>query len=328
MPTNNDDDRDVIPPILAAYLFGRPSELTVEQYVEIQSFMSTEVAGYAAGLSALVDRQSLSTEQWVTILDLLYPTVAEYREASSFLGRMFYDSQRSKHHPELPINRVNLESYSFDRFVVDMEPARKQMQKADSPRDAVGRMAAAAVKAVENAGRHQIIHAVESDDDLKVSESPDAELVKGWARVAVGEYTCSWCLMLVSRGPVYLGADTAGLNLDDQEAVDLHHSGEDVSAFMNAWHLNCDCKVVPVFKMSNWPGKEQAAAALSLWNAAVTVAENESESDDVKIHTHGKNKGREFTFNQLALNALRRRLDRGDIDPSKFALGASPRLAA
>lgn len=46
-----------------------------------------------------------------------------------------------------------------------------------------------------------------------------------YARVPTGLETCEWCLMLASRGPVYLTEESAG-------------------AF-DHWHPHCDCRVVP-----------------------------------------------------------------------------------
>ena len=51
-----------------------------------------------------------------------------------------------------------------------------------------------------------------------------------FARVPTGEKTCDFCLMLASRGPVYLSEESAG-------------------AFTQ-FHAHCDCKVVPFFDSS------------------------------------------------------------------------------
>ena len=48
-----------------------------------------------------------------------------------------------------------------------------------------------------------------------------------WARVPTGDKTCDFCIMLASRGPVYLTEESAG-------------------AF-DKFHPHCDCKVVPFF---------------------------------------------------------------------------------
>lgn len=46
-----------------------------------------------------------------------------------------------------------------------------------------------------------------------------------WARVPTGDRTCDFCVMLASRGPVYLSEESAG-------------------AF-DKFHAHCDCKVIP-----------------------------------------------------------------------------------
>jgi hypothetical protein len=100
--------------------------------------------------------------------------------------------------------------------------------------------------------------------DLDASERE----VVGWARVATGQESCAWCLMLVSRGPTYLFSDTAGLDLTDTEAVQLFESGGSMKEHMDEWHPGCDCEVVPVFDRNDWPGKQAAADALKVWNKA------------------------------------------------------------
>src|SRR5690606_13190849 len=127
--------------------------------------------------------------------------------------RRFYDSQRAQHHPDLPRNDRPLEGTTFEKFVENMDPARERMQQADTRGDALTHLTLRAVREVENAGRQQIIHAVEND--------PEPRVLRGWARVATGRETCAWCLMLISRGPTYVRAETAGLDLDTEHALEL-----------------------------------------------------------------------------------------------------------
>lgn len=47
-----------------------------------------------------------------------------------------------------------------------------------------------------------------------------------WARVPTGEETCDFCIMLASRGPVYLSEESAGGDPDH-------------------YHPHCDCRIVP-----------------------------------------------------------------------------------
>lgn len=293
--------------------------MNAEEYAARQALISAAVAHYTLQFGTLFSKPALSPVEWLSFLQFLYPQVEFQRTESARLARSFYDHQRATAHPNLPRNDRYLEGYTFERFAVDMDPARKRMSQADSPQDALGQVAAQAVRAVENAGRQQIIHAVK--------EEPSPQVLRGWARVATGRETCAWCLMLVSRGPVYLGADTAGLNLFDVEVRRLYsEAGGDLEAFFEAidgsmeeWHPNCDCKVVPVFKNTAWPGQAAQERALELWKEATREARREEEADPDRRHTHGVNKGKTFTRNERALNALRRRLAAGEIDPAEYA---------
>lgn len=69
--------------------------------------------------------------------------------------------------------------------------------------------------AVEQAGRRQ----------MRRNAERDPAGVR-WARMPIGE-TCAWCLMLASRGAVYLSEESAG-------------SG-------GHFHAQCDCQIVAVF---------------------------------------------------------------------------------
>lgn len=169
-----------------------------------------------------------------------------------------------------------------------------------------------------------------AEPDLKVVEelNYDSDNVIGWARVATGSETCAWCLMLISRGaefpgkdtPFYLEAATAGLNLDDATAVDIYNEvGGDLAAFREAtredfeqWHAGCDCLVVPVFDTKDWPGKKSAQRAQELWIEAAKEA-NQLIAEG-KARTNNRHKE--------TLNALRRGLDRGEIDPYEYAVAA------
>lgn len=285
--------------------------MNADEYASQQSVIAAQVINYVLTFGKFFKRPQLSTKEWLGLLNLLFPQIQTSREQAATLGRAFYDSQRETAHPQLPRNDRPLEGTEFPTFVQNMEPARKQMSREDSPDHAVATLALRAVREVENAGRQQIIHAVAND--------PAPEIIRGWARVATGRETCAWCLMLVSRGPVYLSADSAGLDLSDTSATNMIAAGTDVSEFMQEWHEGCDCIVVPVFKTQQWPGKAGADRALELWNDATRTAIQEENDDPDRTHDAGKNKGRMFTRNQRAINALRRSLDTGEIDPSEFA---------
>lgn len=169
--------------------------------------------------------------------------------------------------------------------------------------------------------------------------------VKGWARVATGDETCAWCLMLVSRGPVYQQADLAGLSEEytETEYVDLYNrydqeeygkklaeKDENGNNMLNQWHKGCDCLIVPVFKKSTWFGWPAARRAKDLWDKAVIAAEAElAEKPNKTYYSENgpryrgdgdKNPGRyKVTLNREAINQLRKKIAKGEITSAEWA---------
>jgi hypothetical protein len=282
-----------------------------DEYAAQQAVISTWVLNYVRNLGQFFVGQALSTKLWLDLLRLIFPHVAQARQQSAELARSFYDAQRGLAHPGLPRNDVPLTGTDFPTFVKAMEPARAKMSQADSPANALTSLALRATRDVDLAGRRQIIHAVQNDPPMEAAQTaaPKQRLIRGWARVATGRNPCAWCLMLVSRGPVYLSASNAGLNLDDTSARIALAAGKDVSDVMDAWHAGCRCIVVPVFKTESWPGQEAAGKALELWKQATREADQRIESGDSRTQNR----------NTEALNALRRRIANGEIDGSEYA---------
>lgn len=348
-----------------------------EEYAAQQALITAAAANYALQFGGFLIRPGMGTREWLQLLRVLYPEIEQRRYESADLARTFYDTQRSLYLPDLPRNDRPLEGTSFETFVKSMDPVRKTViessrvdpvknldvsatpatqvtQLLRNPRQqnaAVTRLALQTMREVENAGRRQIIHAVQEDQELEAllarleegnlnQRQLDPEptvldykgqpvretssLIRGWARVATGRETCAWCLMLISRGPVYLGANTAGLNLDDRDAIDMIAAGEDVSDLMEDWHTGCDCKVVPVFKVSEWVGRDAWKRAEELWNEADKEARAlRRDSEDPLVYKLGKNKGATRSLNDEVINALRRRLNSGEINMSEFAAFAA-----
>jgi hypothetical protein len=286
--------------------------VTPEEYAAAQAAVTAGLATYVQRLASLFLGPALAVGEWIRFLQVLFPEVQRRYAEAADLGRVFYDSQRAVHHPEIPRNERLLTELQWDWFVKNMEPARKEMSQADSPRRAVTKTVLTAVREVEMAGRRQIIGAVDND--------PETEIVQGWARVATGRETCAWCLMLISRGPVYAEANTAGINLDDETVIDLYKEvgwdsekfREEVDEYVDEWHAGCDCMVVPVFDGENWPGKDARERALQLWVDAGLEANRLIESGEARTKSEYKE----------TLNALRRRLERGDINMNNYALAA------
>lgn len=83
-----------------------------------------------------------------------------------------------------------------------------------------------------------------------------------YARVPSGPRTCAWCLMLASRGAVYLSEDTA--------AGKQYHGG------------NCDCEPMPVRPGEELPGGYDVDEMHSMYQRARAA----SGSDDPKDITY------------------------------------------
>ncbi|ATN88086.1 capsid maturation protease [Mycobacterium phage Cindaradix] len=286
--------------------------MNAEEYAARQAVVSAAVANFILQLGKLFQAPRLSLRDWLSFLEVLYPEVYQKRLEAAELARQFHDSERRRHGRKFQPRF--LVEYDFKEFVLDMEPARELMQREMAPPSALGDVALRAVRSVENAGRKQIIRAVEDD--------PQTGTVKGWARVATGRETCAWCLMLISRGPVYSSAESAGLDLDDQSAAEVFRdSGGDLNKLaayvdandlMKEWHTGCDCKVVPVYDRANWPGRDAYKRAEQLWIEATKEARRLIDSGE----------SRSDNLNREAQNALRRRLERGDLSMTRFALAA------
>lgn len=173
-----------------------------------------------------------------------------------------------------------------------------------------------------------------TDDPLPYEGKTNPQ-VRGWARVATGRETCAFCLMLISRGPVYYTAGSAGVDPDlpEDEIVDMFRNSSleeyfgDIKEFMpdeDAWHTNCDCKVVPVFDLENWVGLGASRRAFTLWKDARERAEAALEADPDKMYysfkgpKYGPDKGKpgwyKTTLNREAMNQLRLLLEESPID--------------
>lgn len=251
----------------------------------------------------------VSTTTWYQILHLLFEIVQPAARRSAEIARDYYDAKRAEQ--GLPPHLIPLAELTYERFVKDMEPVRASIQR-DTTVDAQIHTAALRVaRSIENSGRWTTMRAREYPDPgldqyvqgLEVEEislsqvrrerraERGSSLVKGWARVATGAETCGFCWMLVSRGPVYESAATAGASVTDRDAMQMVAAGDfKPTDHMHQWHTGCDCKVVPVFRLDNWEGRDRYQAAEQLW-AQVT-----------KGHS-GKD----------ALNAYRRAVEAGGI---------------
>lgn len=222
-----------------------------------------------AVLLSAYESEEVSPQLWNALMTLLYEVVEEASIAVAELARRFYDEERARVFPGIPRNDVYRAELSFEQFAEDMSEVYRLFKRKKTTPENVHRAALRVARSIENTGRWTIIKAVEapdpylddlfveSDEEFTVESLTEEESLarknriykaygkRRWARVATGAETCGWCLMLCSRGPVYASEARGG--------------------GLNAWHDGCDCKVVPVFDLENWQGRERYLAALEMW---------------------------------------------------------------
>lgn len=241
----------------------------------------------------------LTKTAWRFIVRGMFPIVDTARRESALLMRDYYDSQRREHVGNDDYD-IDLPSYEIAWLEEAMNPIFKDKQAIILDDGKVVETAFRVAKEVENGGRRLALDAVRGETRRV-----------GFARVATGRETCAFCLMLVSRGPVYRRELRAGAKhegaaeimseklTDNEEADD-----EELDQLMTRWHPGCDCKVVPVFDEDNWQGRDDFLRMEQIW----------------KDYTAGFF-GARFTKNDK-LNAFRRAIERGEINPQDFAAAA------
>lgn len=249
--------------------------MDLDQYVQRQAGIVARIVRLFLVLLGQFRQQTMTPAIWRALMGTIYPWITEAREESSRLARDFYDSERLRVLPDEPRQDVDLNSnYELDWLLEAMKPAEQKFRLIDTSEGATVQAAMRIAKEVENGGRRTLLQAVDSDAKAL-----------GFARVATGRETCGFCLMLVSRGPVYKTFESAGGSDDFRDD------------FMKKWHPNCDCKVVPVFAETDWPGYQEYLEALDLWKQVT----------------------REGYRGQDALNAIRRAISANQVDEADLA---------
>lgn len=260
--------------------------MELDQYVARQASIVRRVIRSILSIFLPFRAVPVDDYTWDSILQTIYPSVEQARRESAELAREFYDDLREIEYPGEDYD-INLAPYEYEWFQEAMRPSRQSFRLIDTSLGEVTQAALRVAKEVENGGRRTILYAIQKD-----GKRPR------WARVATGAETCGFCLMLVSRGPVYVTPNRAGAETGP-DALDLLDEEGDaaITELMTRWHPGCDCKIVPVFDtQGNWPGKQDYLEAQKLW----------------KEVTKGYS-GRD------ALNAFRRAVESGKIDPADMA---------
>lgn len=278
--------------------------MNLAEMEKLQASNVRPVILHASTLFATYQAQSINPMTWYSLLEMLFQIVFPASQRQAEIQRVNYDWNRERN--GLPPHPIPLAELTLEQFFRDMEPVKAAMLAPGTTPGQVHLAAMRVARSVENSGRWTVMKATEYPDPafpdrLDSIEVPAGQAprrargpngVRGWARVATGAETCGWCWMLVSRGPVYRSAETAGARLTDRDALQMTGANVfDSGEHMNQWHTGCDCKIVPVFNLENWDGRDRHLAAEELWRR---VSRKENNNRD-------------------AINAYRRAVEAGEI---------------
>lgn len=192
-----------------------------------QSLTRRLVAAIAPVLAPLLGvRKSAKLNR--AIARAVYPYVQSGRKTSRDLARLVYVQAKANWNSDAsPIEEPRIRDYPIEALEKAVSDAMA-VNPTDRIEDAdLERVAAAADSHVRNAYRNQSLAYVHNDNDIV-----------GWARVDPYPPTCELCRLLISRGPVYKTARSAGER--------------------NKYHTGCTCVPQLVFKgqEDSWPGRE------------------------------------------------------------------------
>lgn len=281
-------------------------------------------AAYAQALAAVADAFVEAFLAALGLIDLSDPAavkaaepgmrslVVKHRRLAAQAANAFLDASAAEH---------GVEAYHPPVEPYHASALRKLLREnVGAPAE---QLAAAARRHVVMAGHRQMMRAVldpefgnyatrEEQEELERSTSPltagdesddDAPAgggkvrPVGWARVLQGKYSCGFCIMLASRGPVYSSADAAKyvaapVGEKSREGGFLSRKARTELRKKNprAFHEHCDCIVVPVFDPENWSGRAEQQRLAKFYRDTVEKEDRKYEADPegyepVKIST-------------------------------------------
>lgn len=210
-----------------------PRVVSLADYKKRQERIGARVGARALALVRPLLGEKVSRSDVRAIAAGVFDMVVDGRVKSAALGAEFYQSQRAEYLEALPELVAPVERYSVSDLARGlgfvMVPGREFTNDTGA--------ATTVSRHVKSGARRQVV-------GLSLV---DAQSV-GWARTSGGTTSCSFCLMLISRGPVYRSRESAG--------------------DMKSFHNRCDCVVAPVFDKKSFPGRDEFLSAEKLWSSS------------------------------------------------------------
>lgn len=217
--------------------------MTPQEYQRERARLSLGLIGALRPLAELL-RPSPTPAQWSGWVQAAYPAVYRGRVEQWELARQFYLEERARFGYTDPVD-VPLRSYAPEALDTGLrEIVKPRIDDLDED-DEDGMPTVLVNEVLDTADRH----ANAAGRDAIVDAARHDRRALGYARVTVGAENCAFCLMLVSRGPVYRSEDAALLR---------DGTGE-------PYHNRCDCLAIPVFDRDDWPGREEYLEMEAAW---------------------------------------------------------------
>lgn len=208
----------------------------------------------------------ITRQDWVNLMRAVYRVMKPVRDDVTELSRQFYDDNRAEQTGDDEQHDIFKDDYYPEGWMREaLEPTYDNLTKTGNVEGAIQDISNRLVKVVEDGGRRTILRGVETEPTYNVR----------WSRFDPRPPTCAFCTMLISRGPVYHTAHTAGAQEDAESLMKSIHpdrlsadEAEELSELMNRWHPGCTCLVVPVYKLEGYPTQRQEEDAFEIYKKA------------------------------------------------------------
>lgn len=180
----------------------------------------------------------LTAEVFAALVRTVFPFLASTRQEFRNLAREVYEAERGAALPGAdPIPMPALREFTRERLEQALQKNLPEIGEYVTEHHATT-LSHALEQQARDGDRDQLVAYVHADHEAV-----------GWARIDPQPPTCSFCTMLISRGPVYKTAKTAGKR--------------------NAYHRGCTCVAVPIWDAeAEWAGKDTYREANELYTAA------------------------------------------------------------
>lgn len=232
----------------------------VNQHYALQAGITAALVQALHKLWSLIDLTDLagSLPRYKTAVEAV---IHQYSLASTSFGADYFDAMRAQAGVTSPFRTPMIDPPPAEQIQASLGWATADLQALapalpadldpsitqDLEETVQQQVEAASQKLVADAGRNELIAAIEADTQAH-----------GYARVAKPG-ACYFCRMLATRGAVYHSRESAGV------VTASTHLGNDARGEVNRYHNNCHCTVVPLFGKHYEP-PAHTRADQALWN--------------------------------------------------------------